>query len=64
VEAGGSRVPAAAVRALVAARLARDPDLMVVLATAPDASYGVMVRVLDQIRLTHCRRISLRTLES
>jgi hypothetical protein len=34
-----------------------------VLATAPDASYGVMVHVLDQIKLANCRRISLRTLE-
>ena len=63
VEAGGQRIGAAAVHALVEARLARDPDTVVVLATAPDASYGVMVQVLDQIKLARCRRISLRTLE-
>ena len=63
VEAGGVKVPAAAVRRLVEARLARDPDLVVVLETAPDASYGVMVNILDQVKLAQCRRISLRSLE-
>lgn len=63
VEAGGVRVPASAVRRLVEARLARDPELVVVLATAPDASYGVMVNLLDQLKLARCPRISLRSLE-
>jgi biopolymer transport protein ExbD len=63
VLAGGVHVPGSAVRRLVEARLANDPDLVVVLATAPDASYGVMVHVLDQLKLARCRRISLRTLE-
>jgi len=63
VEAGGVHIRAGDIPRFVAARLAREPDLAVVLATAPDASYGVMVHVLDQIKLSHCRRISLRTLE-
>ncbi len=63
VEMGGVRVRTDDVRRLVAARLAREPALVVVLATAPDASYGVMVHVLDQIKLANCRRISLRSLE-
>lgn len=63
VEAGGVRVHPDDLRRLLAARLVREPDLVVVLATAPDASYGVMVHVLDQIKLANCRRISLRSLE-
>ena len=63
VEAGGVRIRADDIPRFVGARLAHEPDLVVVLATAPDASYGVMVHVLDQIKLSHCRRISLRTLE-
>lgn len=63
VDAGGVRVPASAVRRLVEVRLEHDPNLVVVLATSPDASYGVMVHILDQLKLAHCRRISLRSLE-
>ena len=63
VDAGGVRVPPTTVRRLVEARLANDPDLVVILATEPDASYGVMVGILDQLKLAHCNRISLRSLE-
>jgi len=63
VEAGGVSIAADAVRSVVASRVEQDPDLVVVLATAPDASYGVMVNILDQIKLARCRRISLRSLE-
>jgi biopolymer transport protein ExbD len=63
VDAGGTRVPASAVRRLVEARLSGDPDLVVILSTAPDANYGVMVHILDQLKLARCRRISLRSLE-
>lgn len=63
VEAGGVRVQPATVRRLVEARLASDPDLVVILATEPDASYGVMVSILDQLKLARCNRISLRSLE-
>ena len=63
VEVGGASIAADAVRAVVAARVEQDPDLVVVLATAPDADYGVMVRILDQVKLARCKRISLRSLE-
>lgn len=63
VVAGGVNVPVSMVQRLVEARLANDPDLVVILATAPDASYGVMVNILDQLKLAHCTRISLRSLE-
>lgn len=63
VDAGGVRVPSDAVRHLVEKRLEKDPDVVVILATAPDASYGDMVHILDQLKLAHCRRISLRSME-
>jgi biopolymer transport protein ExbD len=63
IEAGGVRVPPSSVRRLVEARLSNEPDLVVVLATEPDANYGVMVNILDQLKLARCNRISLRSLE-
>ncbi len=63
VEFEGTTVPVAAVRGLVEARIAANPDVVVVLATAPEAGYGTMVDVLDQIKQARCRRISLRALE-
>ncbi|HEX6791402.1 MAG TPA: biopolymer transporter ExbD [Candidatus Krumholzibacteria bacterium] len=63
VDAAGVRVPPNAVRRLVESRLARDPDVVVVLATDSDASYGDMIHILDQLKLAHCRRISLRSSE-
>jgi biopolymer transport protein ExbD len=63
VEVGGAPVDAKDVRAAVADRVGQDPDLVVVLATSPDASYGVMVNILDQLKLARCRRISLKSLE-
>jgi biopolymer transport protein ExbD len=63
VEVGGVKTDRDAVRRMLESRLARDPDLVVVLSTSPDASYGVMIHVLDQIKLANCRRISLKSLE-
>ena len=63
VDAAGVRIPPSSVRRLVEARLAHDPELVVVLATAPDATYGVMVNILDQLKLARCPRISLRSLD-
>jgi hypothetical protein len=34
----------------------------VVLVTHPDAEYGLMVDLLDEIKLANCRRISLKTM--
>jgi biopolymer transport protein ExbD len=63
VEFEGAVVPVSAVRGLVEARIAANPDVVVVLATAPEAEYGTMVDVLDQIKQARCRRVSLRALE-
>jgi hypothetical protein len=36
--------------------------LVVVVATERDARYGVMVSLLDEVKLANCRRVSLKTL--
>ena len=51
------------VRPLIARRMASNPHLIVVLSTHRDADYGLMVDLLDEIKLANCRRVSLKTLE-
>ena len=63
VEAAGHAVDVGAVRSLVEQRIARHPEVVVVLMTAPEANYGQMVAVLDQIKLARCRRISLQSMD-
>jgi len=61
VQAAGVDIGIDGVRTLVERRLAASPDLVVVLVTDPDAEYGLMVEVLDEIKLARCRRISLKS---
>lgn len=63
VEAQGHPIAVSSVRALVAQRLAVNPDLVVLLTTQRDAEYGLMVDLLDEIKLANCRRISLKTVK-
>lgn len=63
VVADGARIGIAGVRALVERRLASDDELVVVVVTHPRAEYGLMVDLLDEIKLAQARRISLRTME-
>ena len=63
VEAAGRLIGVDAVRSLVEQRIAHHPEVVVVLMTAPEASYGRMVDVLDQIKLARCRRISLQSMD-
>lgn len=63
VEAQGRRIELASVRSLVSSRLAANPDAVVLLTTQRNAEYGLMVDLLDEIKLANCRRISLRTVE-
>jgi biopolymer transport protein ExbD len=63
VVAEGSSIGIAGVRALVEQRLASNDELVVVVVTHPNAEYGLMVDLLDEIKLAQCRRISLRTME-
>ncbi len=63
VEAQGQPIAVSSVRVLVAQRLAANPNLVVLLTTQRDAEYGLMVDVLDEIKLANCRRISLKTVK-
>lgn len=63
VLAEGNRIALASVRALVERRMASNGELVVVVVTHPQAEYGLMVDLLDEIKLARCRRISLRTME-
>lgn len=61
VEVQGQPVRVAAVRPLIEQRLRANPDLVVLLTTHRNAEYGLMVDLLDEIKLANCRRISLKT---
>ena len=62
VVAEGENVGVRGVRTLVERRLAENDKLIVVIVTHPDAEYGLMVDLLDEIKLANCRRISLKTM--
>ena len=49
-------------RALVERRLAENDKLIVVVESHPDSEYGLMVDILDELRLANARRISLKTM--
>ena len=50
------------VRPMVERKLAENDKLIVVIITHPDAEYGLMVDLLDEIKLANCRRISLKSM--
>lgn len=52
------------VRAIVERRLAQNDKLIVVIETHPDAEYGLMIDILDELRLAKARTISLRTMKA
>jgi biopolymer transport protein ExbD len=57
-------VPLGRLRAIIEAKLAENADLIVVLETHPDSEYGLMVDILDELRLADARRISLKSGEA
>lgn len=50
------------VRPLIEERLAGNDKLVVVIETHPDAEYGLMIDILDELKLANARRISLKTM--
>ncbi|HEU4928284.1 MAG TPA: biopolymer transporter ExbD [Candidatus Krumholzibacteria bacterium] len=63
VEVQGQPVTLSDVRRIIEQRLRANPDLVVLLTTHRSAEYGLMVDLLDEIKLANCRRISLKTVE-
>ena len=51
-------------RAIIEKKLAENSDLIVVLETHPESEYGLMVDILDELRLADARRISLKSTEA
>jgi biopolymer transport protein ExbD len=51
-------------RRIVETKLAENENLVVVVETHPQSEYGLMVDVLDELRLANARRISLKSLEA
>jgi len=49
------------IKPLVEEKLMMNEKLVIVIETHPDANYGIMVDVLDELRLANATRISLRT---
>jgi len=57
------QVPLAQLRPLLERKLAANEKLIVVIQTHPDAEYGLMIDILDELKLARCRRISLKTMK-
>ena len=57
------KVQLANLRAVLERRLAQNEKLVVVIETHPDAEYGLMIDILDELKLAGARRISLKTMK-
>ena len=55
-------VPLPNLRALIELKIAQNDKLIVVVESHPDSEYGLMVDILDELRLANARRISLKTM--
>ncbi|MFO7654549.1 MAG: biopolymer transporter ExbD [Candidatus Krumholzibacteriia bacterium] len=49
------------VKNTISDRILNNPKLVVVLETHPDADYGMMVAVLDELKLANARKLTLKT---
>jgi biopolymer transport protein ExbD len=63
VTAEGEVVPMANLRGVIEQRLAQNDKLVIVIETHPDAEYGLMIDILDELKLAQARRISLKTMK-
>ena len=55
-------VPVEGIQNIIERRLAQNEKLIIVIETHPDAEYGLMVDILDELRLARARTISLKTM--
>jgi len=58
----GNVVGIRALRSEIEERLGDNEKLIVVIETHPDAEYGLMVDILDELKMARARRISLKTM--
>lgn len=52
------------IQSVIERKLALNPKLVIVIETHPDADYGIMIDILDELRLAKATKISLRTLKT
>ena len=52
------------IQPIIEQKLIQNPKLVIVIETHQDADYGVMIDILDELRLAKATRISLRTLKT
>ena len=57
-------IPLSRLRPLIERKLAENEKLVVVIETHPDSDYGLMIDILDELRLADARRISLKTMKT
>ena len=50
------------IQPIIEQKLIQNPKLVIVIETEPNADYGLMIDILDELRLANATRISLRTL--
>jgi biopolymer transport protein ExbD len=55
-------IPVSRIKFLIEEKLMANDKLVIVIETSPDADYGVMIDVLDELRLANATRISLKTM--
>ena len=63
VSVDDDRVTLANLRTLIERRLAQNEKLVIVIETHPDAEYGLMIDILDELKMAKARRISLKTMK-
>lgn len=51
-------------RTLIERKITENEKLIVVIESHPDSEYGLMIDILDELRLANARRISLKTMRS
>ena len=51
------------IKDIIERKLIAEPKLVVVIETHPDAEYGLMIDILDELRIAKATRISLRTMK-
>ncbi|UCF05768.1 MAG: biopolymer transporter ExbD [bacterium] len=52
------------IKSVIERKLEANPKLVIVIETHPEADYGIMVDILDELRLARATKISLRTLRT
>jgi len=56
-------IPLSNLRGFIERKLNENEKLIVVIETHPDSEYGLMIDILDELRLANARRISLKQMK-